>query len=331
MEELQKEGFFIIKNLISSDLITAHLKNIKSEISKSSQELGVSVSNYLNCTGRWGDSSQITKPISQLLNKIIQDNLEQLLQCQIFQKKSNIICKTADLIDAVPFHQDISYNFDNPYHFSVWLALNDVDKTSGAVRIIKNSHTWKVKSAVDFWSPYFIDKYSTELDYQQILTLPVLAGDAIVFDSRLWHGSGENSDAKDRFAYVTRWVIKDKEFPAIPKPKPSIFGMFNCGLLTEQILKKSLLFFGKQYDIEENNSEEVMKTWLSYLANTPDIPEIDIAIASKDLSELLILHHASILHNAGDISGKIYKNLWFSLLKILNTKVRVVKNYNYNE
>ena len=82
MEEVQQEGFFIIKNLISSDLITVHLKNIKSEISKSSQELGVSVSNYLNCTGRWGDSSQITKPISQLLNKIIQDNLEQSLSFQ---------------------------------------------------------------------------------------------------------------------------------------------------------------------------------------------------------------------------------------------------------
>ncbi len=327
MEALQNDGFFIIKNLISSDLITWHLDNIKSKISKSSWELGIPVSNYLNCTGRWGDASQITKTISQLLNNIIKDKLEKLLQCQIMHKKSNVICKTVDLIDAVPFHQDISYNVDNPYHFSVWLALNDVDKTSGVLQIITNSHTWKVRTAVDFWSPYFIDKYSGKLVDQQIVTLPVSAGDAVVFDSRLWHGSEENLDAKDRFAYVTRWVIKDKGFPYIPKPKPLIFGMFNCGVSTEHILKKSLLSFNKQYDIEQKSIEELIKTWLSYLKNACnlDILGIDNIAASNDLSQLLILHQASVMHDAGDISGKIYKNLWFSLLNFLNKKVQVVK------
>jgi hypothetical protein len=149
---------------------------------------------------------------------------------------------------------------------------------------------------------------------------------AIVFNSKLWHGSGENLDAKDRFAYVTRWIIKDKIFPIIPKPKPLIFGMFNCGLLTEYILKKYLLYFNKQYDIEEKNKEELIKIWLFYLENNSDNLEINTTQASKDLSKLLILNKASILHNAGDISGKIYKNLWFSLLKFLNTKVEVVKN-----
>ena len=184
------------------------------------------------------------------------------MHCQILNKKSNVICKTADLVDAVPFHQDISYSPDNPYHFSVWLALNDVDETSGALQIIKNSHNWEIKPAVDFWSPYFVDKYSAKLANQQTITLGISPGDAIVFNSRLWHGSGGNLDAKDRFAYVTRWVIKNKEFPVIPKPKPLIFGMFNCGLLTEDILKKSLLYFDKYDDIKEKNKEELIKTWL---------------------------------------------------------------------
>jgi len=325
MEELQNNGFFIIKNLIPIDSIAWHLNDIKDKISQSSLELGVSTANYLNCTGRWGDSSQITSNISQSLHNVIKDSLEKLLDCRILQKKSNVICKNADLIDAVPFHQDISYSYDNPYHFSVWLALNNVDKTSGALQIIKNSHIKKIKSAVDFWSPYFVDQYSSTLSHQKILTLPVSAGDAIVFDSRLWHGSGKNLDAKDRFAYVTRWVIKDKKFPDIPTPKPLIFGMFNCGLLTEYILKKSLLYISQGHDIGDKNKEELIKIWLSYLKNTPDFPKINVAQATKDLSQLLILHRASILHNAGDISGKVYKNVWFSLLSILNTKVQVVK------
>ncbi|WP_341789374.1 phytanoyl-CoA dioxygenase family protein [Rickettsia endosymbiont of Polydrusus tereticollis] len=326
MEKLQDDGFFIIKNLVSLDLIVWYLHDIKNKIDRSAEELNVSVPDYLNCTGRWGTPSQITKTISDLLNDTIKDNLEKLLQCQILNKKSNIICKTADLVDAVPFHQDISYSPDSPYHFSVWLALNDVDETSGALQIIKNSHNWKIKPAVDFWSPYFIDKYSAKLTNQQTITLPISAGDAIVFNSRLWHGSGENLDAKDRFAYVTRWVIKNKEFPVIPKPKPLIFGMYNCGLLTEDILKKALLYFNNYHDVKEKNKEELIKTWLSYLENNHDISEIDIAAASKDLSKLLILDQATVLHNAGDISGKIYKNLWFSFLNFLNKKVQVLKN-----
>lgn len=326
MKELQNYGFFIIKNLISADIANLYLTSIKDKILESSQELGISVSVYLNCTGRWGDLSPITKTLSQPLNKIVQNKLEAILQCHVLQKKSNVICKTADLVDAVPFHQDISYNFNNPYHFSVWLALNEVDTTSGALRIIRNSHTWPIEPAVDFWSPYFIDKHLDKVNSQEVLTLPITAGDAIVFDSRIWHGSGENCDSKDRFAYVTRWTIKDKRFPTIPKPRPSPFGMFNCGLLTKLILTKSLSFFKLPHNLKEKNSEHLIEAWLAHLKNTPYIPEIEAAVASKDLFRLLILQHASTIHDAGDISGKIHKNLWFSLLSILNAKVQVVKN-----
>ncbi len=59
MKALQKNGFFIIKNLVPLELITQSLNDIISKISKLSQELGVSTSDYLNCTGRWGTSSQV--------------------------------------------------------------------------------------------------------------------------------------------------------------------------------------------------------------------------------------------------------------------------------
>lgn len=324
MAILQKNGFFIIKNMIPVELITKSLSNIKNKISELSQELDVPIFDYLNCTGRWDTSSQITKTVPQILNKIIKNYLETLLQCQVLEKKSNVICKTADLIDAVPFHQDISYSFNEPYHFSVWLALNDVSNTSGALQIIKDSHNWTIEPLVDFWQPYFVDKYSN-WSSDQIETLPISAGDAIVFDSKLWHGSDKNIDAKDRFAYVTRWIIKKQSFPCIPKPQHSNFGMLNCGTLTESILRKYLLLFDQQQNIEQKNMAELIKIWLILLTSTLSIPEVNIIKAKQDLYKLLILHQASTLHNAGDISGKIYKNLWFSLLMFLNKKVQLVK------
>ncbi len=326
MKALQKNGFFIIKNLVPLEFITQSLNDIISKISKLSQELGVSTSDYLNCTGRWGTSSQVTRIVSQVLDKIIKNYLEKSLQCQILQNKSNVICKTADLIDAVPFHQDISYSFNDPYHFSVWLALNNVNKTSGALQVIEDSHNWKIQPLVDFWHPYFLDQYSDNRENYKIKSLPISAGDAIVFDSRLWHGSDKNIDAKDRFAYVTRWVVKDKSLPCVPKPQPSVFGILNCGALTEFILREYLSLFRRQESIKTKNMEELIKSWLAFITDTTtNISEVNTAEAKRDLYKLLILNQASALHDAGDISGKIYKNLWFSLLVFLNKKVNVVE------
>ncbi|WP_341808374.1 phytanoyl-CoA dioxygenase family protein [Wolbachia endosymbiont (group E) of Neria commutata] len=324
MEILQKNGFFIIKNLVPLELITQSLNDITNTISKLSQELGVSTSDYLNCTGRWGISSQVTRIISQILDEIIKNYLKKLLQCQILQKKSNIICKTADLIDAVPFHQDISYSFNDPYHFSVWLALNNVNEASGVLQVIEDSHNWKIQPLVDFWHPYFFDQYSEDRKDYKIKSLPISAGDAIVFDSRLWHGSDKNIDAQDRFAYVTRWVVKDKNLPCVPKPQPSVFGILNCGELTESILREYLSLSDQQES--KKSMEELIKSWLAFLTDaTTNIFEVNTAEAKQDLYKLLILNQASALHDAGDISGKIYKNLWFSLLVFLNKKVNVVE------
>ena len=88
MKELQEDGFFIIKNLISLDLVTWYLSDIKNKIAGSAEELGISVSDYLNCTGRWVAPSQITKTISDLLNDTIKDNLEKLWLFESLRWKS---------------------------------------------------------------------------------------------------------------------------------------------------------------------------------------------------------------------------------------------------
>lgn len=324
MDVLQKNGFFIIKNLVPLETITQSVSDVTNKISKLSQELTVSNSDYLNCTGRWGVSSQVTRIASQAFDTTIKNYLENSLHCQILlKKKSNVICKTADIVDAVPFHQDISYSFKDPYHFSVWLALNDVSETSGALQIIENSHQWEIQPLVDFWYPYFVDQFSNNRKNYKIKSLPILAGDAIVFDSRLLHGSDKNTDAKDRFAYVTRWAIKGQNLPFVPNPQPSAFGILNSHELTETILREGLSLFGYQESIKPKSMEELIKHWLDFITDT-HISEVDTPVAKRDLYKLLILNQANVLHDAGDISGKIYKNVWFSLLVFLNKKVNVV-------
>ena len=199
MNFLEKEGFSVIKNFVSTNQATQYLELIKTNINKAANELGVTAEEYLSCTGRWATVSPITSSISILLEDEIKKYLEKLLQVNILCKKSNVICKTANLTDPIPFHQDISYSENDPYHFSLWLSLNDIDKDSAPLQIVHNSHKNKVESAVDFWSPYFVDKYNNNKNIKSII---VNAGDAIMFDTKLFHGSSKNYSHKDRFAYV---------------------------------------------------------------------------------------------------------------------------------
>lgn len=321
MDSLKRDGFFVVKNLLSINQAQECLTLVKSSIDKASDELEITKADYLNCTGRWASGSPITKSISFMLEDKIKKYIEDLLQSKITFKKSNVICKTSNITDPIPFHQDISYSPKDPYHFSLWLSLNDVCKDSAPLRVIEGSHKKQVEVAADFWSPYFIDKH--DINNQNTKSITVKRGDAIIFDSKLWHGSDENRARKDRFAYVTRWVIEGKIFPKIPDIKATNFGMFNCGELTNQILQKSLPLL--DINIEIKDKEGLIMLWIDILSANTDLWSIDSSTAIQDLKKLNILNKASNLHDAGNISGLVYKNLWHSLLSILNEKIKLVK------
>ena len=321
MIELETNGFSVIQSFLSKVETNYFLQSIKNNINKAAKDIGVETKDYLSCTGRWATKSIITRDVSNILEDRIKVYLEEYLQSEITCKKTNVICKTSDITDPIPFHQDISYSVSDPYHFSMWLSLNDVGSDSAPLKIVKNSHKKKIEHAADFWSPYFVDQY--DVKNANIKQITVNAGDAIVFDSKLWHGSGKNNSGKDRFAYVTRWMIEGKNFSKIPPIQKSGFGMFNCGELTHKILEQSLLLVdSKQKKIL--NKEELIKLWVDILTQNPDILGINSSAAIRDLRKLDILNKACDLHDAGNISGFVYKNLWKSLLSILNDEIKLV-------
>ena len=327
MAKESEKGFSIARNLISTEQANELVLTVKSKISEFAHELNVSIAEYLTCTGRWGTNSSVTKALSSKLDYQIQNYIEEYYGIRISQKKSNVICKTADLIDKVPFHQDISYSVDDPYHFSVWLSLNDISGNAGAIQCIEGSHRLPIEAAIDFWYPYFTDKVANQNADMQYFYCS--AGDAFIFDSKLWHGSDENHMGTDRFAYVTRWVIDGKGFPKIPAIKPAAFGMFNCGNLTQEIMKKALSLFDLELAETVTNKGELIATWLDILAKNSNIWGLDSNTAIRDLKNLYILNNAYELHDAGNISGEVYKNLWFSLLSTLNNKIQLIEDMGH--
>lgn len=320
---LKQDGFTILPNFIPNNVITKCLKLAKRNIATAASELSVTLNHYLSCTGRWGNASYITSGVAEILNQQMQLQLEQQLGLKLILKKSNIICKTAAIADAIPFHQDIAYNADAPYHFSVWLSLNDVDANGAPLRVVRSSHNGAIKPAVDFWYPYF-ESSCSNADIDNVISLPVTAGDIIIFNSKLWHGSDINYATKERFAYVTRWVMIGETFPYIPQRVPRAFGMFNCAQITEDILTKSLSLFNLQSQYNQHDQTMLIDIWIEFLKSTPYLLDGVEQCAIESLQQLDILNRACTLHDAGNISGQVYKNLWFNLLSYLNSKVNIV-------
>ena len=118
---------------------------------------------------------------------------------------------------AVPWHQDKSYWPDanaNPV-ITVWLALVDATPENGCLQIIPGTHKRRV--AAHGTDTHTGTAY-TELpgDYiekrqREIVSLPVKAGTAILFNDRLVHGSTPNHSDHVRWSVDLRYQPTDQD------------------------------------------------------------------------------------------------------------------------
>ncbi|MDF3047868.1 MAG: hypothetical protein K0R73_986 [Candidatus Midichloriaceae bacterium] len=316
MKEFITNGFIILENVVPPLQAEILKRQIKKQLEIHAQEIGVSLSDYLYCTGRWASPSKVVDDVGKEIDSALHQKLENLLERKVEIEKSNIICKNSYVRDAVPLHQDIAYSPEDPYHFSLWLALNDVCAQSGPLQFITGSHKWGIKPAVDFWSPDNKLDSSLKKKYaNRLQTIQLKQGDAVTFDSRLWHGSIKSYKGYDRYAYVSRWKFHGHLFPRIPKIKPCNFGMWNCHQMTNDILWKGLQLLNSN-TVEDSNFLELLSTWKNLLMKNPNlIIGIDPKKAWHALECVRILHMATGKYYAGDLTGKIYRNLLTSLLE----------------
>lgn len=298
VDKYNNDGYLIIENLIDEKLVSNFYGFIKTCLHEYANELDTSFENYVSATGRWGPKSSLFKNDTfNNLNNKIKSHLENFTENRLLLRKQNVICKNEYVTGSLALHQDISYSYNSPYNFTLWLSLDNILPYSGEMIVIPKSHKWPIENAVDFWSPYFkdekIEKYSEKL--KRIYLKP---GDALLFDSKLWHGSVENLKKASRYAYVTRWIIKGYQFPDIPEPKSLEFGMWNCHEQLKEILVKL-----NGIDAEIPFEELLCKT-KKLMAQRENLKAITA------ITRLMVLHKATGLHDAGDLCGNVYKEVW---------------------
>ncbi len=131
---------------------------------------------------------------------------------------STFVVKTPGDDGTVPAHQDGTTTDELRYTtLNVWIPLQTIDASNGGLHIVPRSHHISVpyrcatiepyiKAAEQALAPYFVPVY-------------MRPGQALIFDSRMFHYSPTNKSAQDRIASVSRIFPFEADFIMCYKDK----------------------------------------------------------------------------------------------------------------
>lgn len=162
--------------------------------------------------------SSIVTPISE---KYLRD-YKMLLTSFMTKEKST---------EAFDIHQNWTFVEEDKYtSLVIWIPLQDVDENNGCMYFIPGSDKWDkgIRGNNIAWQ---YENRKQEL-LQQMLPLPMKAGDAVIFDDATIHYTSSNKTKKPRISIAQ---------VMIPKEAHPIF--YNRNLVTNQIEK---------YNIDDN-------------------------------------------------------------------------------
>ena len=315
-DALREQGFVIIPGVINSDLAKACAFKVNAMINYSAQDINCSTSDYLAHVCNWQSPSHVVQSIERDIITNITSTIRQHIHPMAHSIRTNIFCRTKYSTQSIPCHQDISYFPEDDYALSSWVALNDVFVDSGALEVLPQSHMGAIESPVDFIDPSYTDTMRNSITWKRhAISLPINTGDMIVFDSRLWHGSGVNSKKLDRYAIVHRWKIPNQGFEITLQPQvKSEFNMWNWIEVSDRIIINSL------YNLYHKKSQYLLDgidcLTQSLLDDNTHI-FADTKTMVRTLRSIKICYLANIKHNARDARGTVYRSIWHKLLKHL--------------
>lgn len=157
-------------------------------------------------------SDKIERLLSPLLNSILEN-----YKCPVFQ----FFIKMPNSDGEVGMHTDTTLLL-NPAiepHYGIWISLQDVDEKNGTLMMAENSHNWfngVLTSSVNW--PFF--PYLSEIE-KNAIKLNLTAGDLVIFDNRLIHGSTFNHSDKPRLCIAGRVTHQYSQYYSYFKDNPN--------------------------------------------------------------------------------------------------------------
>lgn len=209
-QQIETVGYAVV-DLFDSDTISRMRELYHSEHSINEKEGGMFYSVYsLDIDYR--------KRVHSSLQEILDPTFEDL-----FTDYNNglnfFINKLPGNDSSFSIHQDSSAIDEMKYSsLSIWIPLQDVDESNGALWAIEKTHVMFSPYRSVSFSPPFSNIQDTVKDY--LKPIPLKAGQALIFDSRIIHTSGKNLSDEDRIAVVAGILPKEASFQLSYQDKP---------------------------------------------------------------------------------------------------------------
>ena len=204
----QDNGFYVAKSLFSEEECLA----LKAEAKK------VMTENANPDSTVYVGASVASKTFLQLTShpKLV-SILEHIMPEGIMFLSDKVVFKNAKKRFPTPWHIDAFYWRGTRPKLSVWISLDDVTASNGALKVLPGSHLkeWEVIRADksmnhgDFFN--VIPDGQLDSEEEHICEIPV--GSAVFFSDRLPHASCPNDSAGDRYS-----VIQTYQAPAEDEP-----------------------------------------------------------------------------------------------------------------
>jgi ectoine hydroxylase-related dioxygenase (phytanoyl-CoA dioxygenase family) len=109
----------------------------------------------------------------------------------------------------VPWHQDCHYwPLEPPLNITAWIALTPAVVENGCLEFIRGSHKRIVEHVVADGQMLFEQMAAPEsINSEKSVSIPVRAGEFIIFNDRVLHRSAKHVSSKRRLALVARFTV----------------------------------------------------------------------------------------------------------------------------
>lgn len=135
-------------------------------------------------------------------NQRILDAVAEVIGPDVLLYENSVVYKPKGKRNGVPFHQDFISRPDEPRKFIAWMAIDDVTKEGGALKIIPGSH----KTGFLPWHRVVGETHHDRIDEVALDTtdpvhVTLAAGDVLIFNQLVVHGSDEAHTDSLRLVY----------------------------------------------------------------------------------------------------------------------------------
>jgi len=158
-----------------------------------------------NAQYRWETYHLISKIFTPYVNNLFKDSRIIAANCVVKSPGKGYLYHHQ--------HPPINFHISDCIALNLWCPLVDTNELNGAIQVLENSHK-TFSNFISISSTFSFEKAEfVKIIEKSSKIIPLKAGECIIFDQRLVHGSGTNHTNQTRFA-VQMFIIQNNDKPA---------------------------------------------------------------------------------------------------------------------